>query len=168
MLDFSNDDARKLYNKLLASAHDLAFARYCADVLLKKGWHSAPWERRGTVYHQQAAFTTALVVSYCRPFTRSKGWPKLPTDLIHYNEQEMTFHESVLRLRHRVYAHSDSSSYNFRPFRLTDHIVTDVETRAMFRLSKGDTEVVVALTTKMLGAIYNEISFMRRDLGDAS
>jgi hypothetical protein len=78
----------KLYSKLTVSKSDIWFARYCASVICKKGWHSQPWERRGTVYHQQAAFTSALITAYARPFIQSRGWPKLPPDLITRSCQE--------------------------------------------------------------------------------
>lgn len=107
-----NEDDQKLYGRLLVSHDDIAFAQYCAGVLLKKGWHNQPWERRGTAYEQQAAYTTALVTAYGRPFTRSKGWPALPESLITYNHQEKKLHHQIMKLRHTVYAHSDSTSYS--------------------------------------------------------
>jgi hypothetical protein len=55
-------------------------------VLIKKGWHWMPWERRGTIYLRRAAFTTSLVTPYARPFTGSRGWPKIPTELINYDQ----------------------------------------------------------------------------------
>jgi hypothetical protein len=75
------DDA-KLYSKLYVSINDIEFARYCAGVLLKEGWHARPWEISESIYNQQAVFASALVTAYGRPFTRSEGWPKLPPDLI--------------------------------------------------------------------------------------
>src|SRR3954447_4554282 len=92
----------KLYSKLYVSIKDVEFAQYCASVLLKKGWHSQPWERRGTIYQQQAAFTSALVTAYGRPFKKSKGWPKIPAELIPYNEQEKKLHEHLIILRDKV------------------------------------------------------------------
>jgi len=67
-----NDHDAKLYGKLFVSRNDIGFAQYCASVLLKKGWHSQWWERRGTVYQQQAVYTSALVTAYGRAFTKSR------------------------------------------------------------------------------------------------
>src|SRR3974390_2103789 len=89
-------DNKKLHDKLLVSQDDITFAQYCANVLLKKGWHDQPWERRGKVYEQQAVFTTALVTAYGRPFTKSKGWPRLPENLITYNHRENSLHEKLM------------------------------------------------------------------------
>jgi hypothetical protein len=54
-------------------------------VILKKQWHDEPWKRRGTVHQRQAAFTTASVTSYARPFVQSKGWPRFPSNLMNYD-----------------------------------------------------------------------------------
>ena len=56
-LQLNERDAR-LYGKLFVSRNDIGFAQYCASELLKKGWHSLWWERRGTVYQQQAVYTS--------------------------------------------------------------------------------------------------------------
>ncbi len=106
-----NENDQKLHDRLVVSSDDIVLARYCAGVLLKKGWHIEPWERRGTVYEQQAAFTSALVIAYGRPFTRSNGWPALPSDLIPYDDREGALHRQIMKLRHQVYAHSDRTRY---------------------------------------------------------
>ena len=89
---------KKIYSKLFVSISDIEIARYCAGVILKKGWHTHPFERRGTIYLQQAAFTTALVTSYARPFTQSKGWPRFPKDLIAaYSGKELALHDRLIK-----------------------------------------------------------------------
>jgi hypothetical protein len=115
-----NEDNQKLHDKLLVSSADLTFARYCAGMLLKKGWHAQPWERRGTVYEQQVAFTSALVTAYGRPFTHSKGRPALPPDLIPSHDQEAALHRQIMQLRRQVYAHSDSARYSVKLVRIGD------------------------------------------------
>ena len=70
---------------------------------------------QGSICMQQAAFTTALIMSYSRPFIQSKGWPKLPQELVPYNTTELHIHEQVMQLRHQGYAHSDSSRHKIRP-----------------------------------------------------
>jgi hypothetical protein len=89
-----------LYKRLYISRSDLSYARRFADFLLKKGWHFNPWEKRGTLYIQQAAFTSALIVFYCRSFTRSKELPSFPSRLILYDANDMKLHNEVLELRH--------------------------------------------------------------------
>lgn len=105
-----------LFRRLHVSLADIRSARFCAGVLLKNGWHHTPWERGGTIYDRQSAFTTALVVSYGRPFTTSKGWPQFPDRLLDaYEAGDKVLHRQLLDLRGTVYAHSDSTSYDIRP-----------------------------------------------------
>jgi hypothetical protein len=147
----SADDA-KLYSKLSVSSSDIAFARYCASVILKKGWHGRAWERRGTIYQQQAAFTTALVTAYARPFTHSKGWPKLPPDVITYSSEEAALHEHLMKLRHTVYAHSDSTSYSIRPWRSGD-FSTEIVGAPVLHITLEETTLFQAMSSKLLASI---------------
>jgi hypothetical protein len=153
MLVKLNALAEKVYSKLYVSSSDIRFARYCASVLLKKGWHAQPWERRGTIYQQQAVFTTALVTAYARPFTSSKGWPKLPSNnLIAYSVPEQILHKQLLRLRHTVYAHSASASYSIQPWR-SGNFSTDIVGAPVLRITSADANLFMAMTSKLLASI---------------
>ena len=147
---------RKLYGRLLVSHDDIAFAQYCAGVLLKKGWHNQPWERRGTVYEQQAAYTTALVTAYGRPFTRSKGWPSLPENLITYNNQERILHDQIIKMRHTVYAHSDSASYAILPGCIGTMTAAIIR-RPALRITAPDATLFLAMSGKLLSSINARI-----------
>jgi hypothetical protein len=114
--------AEQLYALLHVAEEDLHQASFFADHLLKKGWHFEPWEKRWTLYMQQAAFTTALATAYSRPFTESRGWPKFPTRLLAgLSAEQRQLHKRVLELRNRVYAHSDLASRSIRPFVFEGH-----------------------------------------------
>jgi len=148
-IQLSPDDA-KLYSKLYVSSSDIAFARYCASVILKKGWHTQPWERRGTIYQQQAAFTTALVTAYARPFTKSHGWPSLPKELTAvYSDQEAALHKQLIKLRHTVYAHSDSAGYSIRPWHAED-FSTDIVGAPVMRITSEEATLFQVMTRKLL------------------
>jgi hypothetical protein len=147
-IQLSPDDA-KLYSKLYVSSSDIAFAQYCATVILKKGWHSQPWQRRGTIYQQQAVFTTALVTAYVRPFTHSKGWPNLPSDLLTYDAQERALHKKLINLRHTVYAHSDSKNYSIRPWH-TEDFSTDIVGAPVMRITSEEATLFQVMTRKLL------------------
>lgn len=147
-----SEKQQRLYSKLYVSCTDIDFARYCAGVLLKKGWHGMPWERRGTIYQQQAAFTTSLVTAYARPFTRSEGWPKIPPELIVYDRPEQELHEHIIALRHKVYAHSDSESYSVRPWR-SGSFATDIIRSPPLRLTAAEVVLFQAMTTKIMKSI---------------
>jgi hypothetical protein len=146
-----SEDEAKLYSKLHVSTMDIGFARYCASVLLKKGWHVQPWERRGTIYQQQAAFTSALVTSYARPFTSSHGWPKIPEELINHNDQETVLHKWLVTMRNKVYAHSDSVMYSIRPWRMGD-FTTAIESVPALRITAEDTKLFQAMSGRLLEA----------------
>lgn len=162
-----SEEAKKLYEKLWVSWQDIVFADYCAGVLLKKGWHAHPWERRGTIYEQQVVFTTALITAYARPFTRSKGWPKLPSDLIAgYDEQEKALHEQMLRQRHTIYAHSDSSSYSVRPLRVGDFDTALVRGPSL-RIRAEEAAMFQTMASKLFVAMGARAKDMVREARDA-
>lgn len=64
ILETAGEKKQRVYERLLVAAENFGFARQYAQHLLKKRWHSARWEHRGSIYMQQSAFVTALVVSY--------------------------------------------------------------------------------------------------------
>jgi hypothetical protein len=95
---------------------DLRQARFFAAHILKKGWHHEEWEKRWTVYMQQAAYTTALATAYSRPFTESRGWPKFPARLLAaFSPKQRDLHKRILKLRNLIYAHSDVGIRAIRP-----------------------------------------------------
>src|SRR4051812_25471137 len=103
-----NSVDKGLYDRLYVSRVDLSSASYCLAIIIKKGWHFAPGERRGSIYEQQTAFTTALVVAYSRPFSNSHGWPKFPPALMRFDQGELDLHKSIIKRRNSIFAHSDS------------------------------------------------------------
>jgi hypothetical protein len=162
-----SERAQKLYEKLWVSFQDIGFADDCAGVLLKKGWHGHPWECRETIYQQQVAFTTALITAYARPFTHSKGWPKLPPDLIAaYDEQEKALHEQMLRQRHTIYAHSDSSTYSVLPWRSGDFDTALVKGPSL-RISAKEAAMLQNMASKLFVAIGARAKDMVREANDA-
>ena len=161
-----NADSRKkaLYERLFVSRNDFFFARAYAKYLLKKGWHSAPYERRGSVYMQQTAFTTSLVVSYSRPFTAGKGWPKFPMELTLYDAQATQLHKHILDLRHQVYAHSDSSRYSIRPFKLNGDVRSDIIGMPFLKLEKDECELVIAMIDSICALLNPKLYELRKEL----
>lgn len=147
------DQEGQQYSKLFVSRRDINFAQSCAYVLLKKGWHSKPWERRGTVYFQQAVYTSALVTSYGRVFTESKGWSRFPRKLLGvYSDEERTLHSQLLTLRNEVYAHSDSASYSIRPWR-SENFSTDIVSAPILMMSAIDLQLFLGMTGRLTAAI---------------
>lgn len=134
-LVFSAED-HALYEKLHASSQDLGSASSYGAFILEKQWEAKPWSR-GSTYLQQSAFVTAMVVSYARPFTRSEGWPRLPNAFLEeLNETEVLLHQRVLTLRHQVYAHSDSISYEVIPWKSDHH--SDISRTPIFEFKHDE------------------------------
>jgi hypothetical protein len=151
------DDNAKLYSRLLVSSLDLDLAKYCVGVILKKGWHHQPWEKRGTIYLQQSTFMSALVTSYARPFTESRGWPKFPPDLRQFNSEENRLHGEMIELRNTVYAHSDSKNYSVRPWR-TPNFSTDIVGAPALRISAEEAALLKRMIQKLQLAIRRRMT----------
>jgi hypothetical protein len=165
----SNENDTKLYGKLYVSCMDINFARYCAGVLIKKGWHWQPWERRGTIYQQQAAFTSSLVISYIRPFTKSRGWSHPVSQLaVHgqhkkaaiYNTEEQILHTRLRKMRNQIYAHSDSTSYSINPHSCGDFI-TDIVAAPTMLITAKEAIMFQEMTTKLLFSISENMNVLR-------
>jgi hypothetical protein len=163
----SIEEKKRLYGRLFVSAQDLGFARQYARHLLKKGWHSAPYERRGTIYMQQSAFTTALVVSYARPFTTSHGWPKFPSEFISHDAAQAHLHEHFIGLRHQVYAHSDSSRYSVRPFRISAEVLTDIVGIPFLLVTKDECEMLISMINRTRDLMRPQLKDLQVALADA-
>lgn len=142
-------ERKKLYERLFVSRNDLNMARQYAQHLLKKGWHSAPYERRGSIYMQQSAFVTALVVSYARPFTRSHGWRPFPNIKHLFCEEEKRLHQEIIDLRNEVYSHSDSCRFKVEPFQISDECTTNIYGEPFRLISQDDCIKVIAMIDKI-------------------
>ncbi|MER9147056.1 hypothetical protein NKI30_00215 [Mesorhizobium opportunistum] len=141
-----------LFDKLTVSCMDIGFAKQCAEFLLKKGWHSQEWQRRGSVYFQQSVYTTSLIVSYTRPFTKTRGLPAIPADWLDFSPDEQRLHRALRHRHNTVYAHSDGSSYSFRPWK-SDDFATILEQRPAHILSKDDAELFVRMSARLLKSL---------------
>jgi hypothetical protein len=158
----SRKQDRPLYERLYVAQEDLRQAASFAAHILKNGWHFHPWERRSTTYMKQSAFTTALVVSYARPFTKSRGWPKIPKRIAPYDQEQKTLHKRILALRNEIYAHSDVGKRNVRPFKILDR-PSAIEMLPSMRLTKEETEMIL----RMIRLTNDAISIRLGQLIDA-
>ncbi len=151
----AKEQDHSLYELLYVAQEDLDQASFYARHLLKKGWHFVLWEsrRRWTTYMQQSAYTTALVVAYSRPFVESRGWPKFPRRLIQYSPNQKKLHESVLNLRHEVYAHSNVGSRRIRPMKINGH-PSAIEFLPAMRLTKEETEDLLEMISITRSTIH--------------
>lgn len=103
-------------------------------------------------YEQQTAFTTAFVVAYARPFTKSHGWPAFPPGLMNFDQAEHALHKTVIAMRHQVFAHSDSPFYSVRPWRRKD-VATDIVSAPVFRITADQGVALRQMIQKLHEAI---------------
>jgi hypothetical protein len=151
------DSDAKLYNRLNVSSLDLEFAQYCVGVILKKRWHLQPWDKRGTIYLQQSAFTSALVVACSRPFKGSRGWPKLPPGLVEFDSQENMLHSRIIDLRDSVFAHSDSKNYSVSPWQI-GRFSTDIVGAPTLHISAEQAVLLKQMICKLQFAIRHRMN----------
>jgi hypothetical protein len=157
-IQLKSDDQR-LYNRLYVSQVDLSSATYCLDVIMKKGWHFAPWEKRGSIYEQQTAFTTSFIVAYSRPFNTSRGWPKFPPRLMPFSPAESDLHRDIIERRNSIFAHSDSNNYSVRPWR-AEGFATDILSAPIFRITADEGKAL----QKMIGKLQLSISIKLKEM----
>lgn len=127
--------------------------------LLKKGWHFEPWDKkiRWPTYIQQAAFTTSLIISYSRPFTESRGWPKFPKKLIQHNEEQKALHKKIMNLRNEVYAHSDFNKQEVRPIKILGQ-ATAIIRQPSIKLSKEEVTMLLNMSSQTIKSIDIRLS----------
>jgi hypothetical protein len=146
----------KLYKRLYISLEDFRHAFGCANFILKKGWHFFPWEKRGSIYLQQSAFTSWLIISYSRSFTRSKGLPDFPPHLLSYDDADKKVHEKILDFRHQIYAHSDAIQYEINPVRIAGQ-ASAVVRAPFFKLTAEEIKQLKEMIKKAMTAIQSEL-----------
>ncbi|MBM9615293.1 hypothetical protein JWJ90_13495 [Desulfobulbus rhabdoformis] len=149
---------QRLYQRLIVWRQDFRDANYFANFLLRKGWHFDPWDKkiRWTTYMQQAAYTTALITSYCRPFIATRSGAILPRNLRPYDAVERELHNKMRSLRNTVYAHSDVELREVREFSVNGY-ATAIERVPSLKLTRGETELTLSMIEKTSKAIDSKL-----------
>lgn len=147
---------KRLYTKLYASARDIGFARACAEHIRKKAWYGRPWSR-GTIYFQQSAYVTSLVVSYARPFATGRNGYAFPARLIPYTPDEMALHTDLLDRRNKVHVHSDLDKWNVRPWRSED-FETVIIGEPWLIIGQPQIELFLTMTERLQTAISRRMT----------
>ncbi len=148
---------RPLYERLYVAREDLRQAASFAAYVLKNGWHFHPWERRWATYMKQSAYTTALVVSYARPFAESRGWPTIPRRLLPYDQEQKALHKKILLLRNEVYAHSDIKKRSVRPVKILSQ-PSAIEVLPVMRLTKKEIEMILRMIDRASASISDRLT----------
>jgi hypothetical protein len=105
---------------------------------------------------QQAAFTTALVAAYCRPFVETRNGAVLSMKLAPYTDRERKLHEKPRSLRNTIYAHSDIELRQVRPVSFNDRASAIVRSPSL-KLTRGETERILSMIAKTSKAIDEKL-----------
>lgn len=153
-LNIVKPDSLKKYSEFIVWAGDMRDASSFANYLLKNGLHFAPYAReiRWSTYMRQAAFTTSLVMAYCRPFTKSRNCSIYPIKKAGLSKIERAQHDFLLKSRNEIYAHSDVAIRRVRPVKI-DAAYTAIETVPFLRLSRDETTIILSNIRKISDAI---------------
>jgi len=137
----------RLYRRLWLSRIDLAEAKSATEEILKSG---IPYPRRREPNPLLTALTTALVVSYARPFVNVRGQSvvaerTVPGSLLRVlSARERQLHNALIDMRNKEVAHSDADilemSIELFPegdggiLRAARHPLRRIELRALHRI----------------------------------
>lgn len=159
---------RRLYQRWTVWQSDLGQARYFAGHLLRKGWHYDPWDRRirSSTYLQQAAFTTALVAAYCRPFVETRSGSVFPVRLARFAAPERALHDRLRGLRNAVYAHTDVELHRVQPLRNWRFRYRD-RSQPILKLSKEELDCLVPMIDRLIGVMRDALQSMAPLLEEA-
>ncbi len=145
----------RLYRRLWLSRIDLQEAKATVEEILRS---NLPFPRRKEPSPLLTALTTALVVSYARPFVNSRGHSAVaertvPGSLLRVlTSLEREFHDALIDVRNREVAHADADllemSIELLPggdggiCRVARHPLRRVELRVLHRIiDKLETEI---------------------------
>jgi hypothetical protein len=154
-----------LYKKLVVSQDDFGQAKYFIGYILKKGWHFSPWDSaiRYPTYLKQAAFTTAFVTAYARPFTGTRSSPALSLKIAKYGISEKRLHDEILELRNTVYAHSDIEKQDVRPLVFMG-FASAVQKQPVMKFSKLNAELVLRMVESLSEHVRARLNLLAKEL----
>lgn len=150
------EHARKVLPRIYIDRLDLIEARKFAAYILEKGWPN----KKEELAH--AAFNTALIISYARPFGVRKdleGQRELPLDQkvadVLTQMKEITLHERIKKMRNETFAHSDTRSNLFENFDYSKHFVVF---KAELPFTKSETRLLATMIQKWINHLDTEIA----------
>ena len=147
--------ATKVLPRVRVDRIDLIEARNYAAHILDKNWS----HQKKNLAHD--AFNTALIISYCRPFSTrydldEKRESKLDENIAEVlTEEEIEMHVRMKRLRDESIAHSDARSHLFPKMDYTkDFCFFKVE----LNLSRCDVELLGKMIPKWINYLDDQIA----------
>jgi hypothetical protein len=150
------EHAQKVLPRIYIDRLDLIEARKFAAYILDKGWPN----KKAELAH--AAFNTALIISYARPFGMKydlEGQSESPLDEqvadVLIEKEEIALHKRIKDMRHASFAHSDARSYLFENL---DYSKQMVFFRSQLPLSKSETSLLATMIQKWINHLDTQIA----------
>jgi hypothetical protein len=150
------EHARKVLPRIYIDRLDLIEARKFAAYILGKGWPN----KKEQLAH--AAFNTALIISYARPFSMRKDLKRqgeFPLEKqvagVLIEKEEIALHERIKEMRDESFAHSDARSHLFEGFDYSNHF-------SFFKLelplSQPETSLLATMIQKWINYLDTQIA----------
>lgn len=114
---------------------------------------------------QQAAFTSALVVAYCRPFVETRNGAVLSMKLASYSDGDRELHAKLKSLRNSVYAHSDVELQRVRPLSIGGK-ATAIVSLPVIKLTHLEAKTLNAMIERTSKAIDKKLQSMMLYVAD--
>ena len=143
---------------------DFNDARRFAQYILKRKWPRVMNSKSGSgLVH--LAFNTSLIISYSRPFHKSREGAGLPRarlnpDVAVLNDAERAFHQRVLDNRDQAYAHSDAIEHEIEGW---DYGGSAVQFYKLVEpLTKDETRMLAAMIGKWIRHLEEQRSMVKK------
>jgi hypothetical protein len=150
------------YQQFYVWLRDFRLAAEFATHILDRGLHFATPNK--PTYVEQVAFTTALIVSYTRPFAKKEG-PIFPVSLVKYTRDEKQLHNRLRNQRNKIYAHSDDLRSRFIPVDDAESPISAVFVGPAFTLTQKEVaDTVQKLLAKLIDVTEQELEKLTHQL----
>ena len=137
-----------LLKRLMISEDDLLQAKKFINFVLEKELYNCKNEEDELIL---LAFSTAVIVSYSRPFKNNVAKSLLESFLDSLTENELKIHNRFIKMRDKEYAHSDAVSYSpefYGDFLVTRNPFNPLEEKEFIALNKIIEKLLSEIITK--------------------
>ncbi len=170
----------KLLNRLLISYNDFHHASRIASYILEHRLHDKVERlhsrRRYRIKLLWEALNSAMIVAYCRPFSandrrRAGTLGSLPARFLRgLSCEELDLHQTVLKDRNQVLAHSDSEAWNMKPLFLKAAsgrpMLVPLHSDVRAPLVHDSVDVLQRLCGKLMDRIAEERAILEKELAE--
>lgn len=144
-------------SELMAYDRDISFAQYCAKTMKERRLFHVDGFIDDDVYQEHLVYLISMAVSYARPFKKSIGWGVLSPKYASYTVAQRKFHEHIIHLRDKCFAHTDSETFSATPLESSVPGVQRFRVQTLLpALSEGDLDMFYEMTTRLWFKLLDE------------